>query len=278
VSSGAPGADLLAAAELTVTFSARGAREPFTAVSNVTLGLAAGESLGIVGESGAGKTTLAMCLAGLTTPTTGTVRYRGTLVSGAGTWARMPRVRGVQVVFQDPGASLNPRRRVDSLLREVLHVHHMCPPDDEGEQVRRLLAEVGLDPDIGARRPGTLSGGQQQRAAIARALAFEPEALIADEAVSSLDASVQAQILNLLSSLRAARGLAIVMVSHDTAVVRQICDRVAVMYRGEIVETGPTEAVFTAPSHDYTRALLDAVPRWERDVAGVASASTGSGP
>jgi ABC-type glutathione transport system ATPase component len=177
----------------------------------------------------------------------------------------MPRVRGAQVVFQDPGGSLNPRRSIDSLLAEVLRVHRMCPAGEISAKVGSLLAEVGLNPSVGARRAGTLSGGQQQRAAIARALAFEPEVLIADEPVSSLDASVQAQILNLLASLRETRGLAILMISHDTAVIRQLCDRVAVMNDGEIVEAGLTEEVFAAPTHEYTRTLLDAVPRWDRE-------------
>jgi ABC-type glutathione transport system ATPase component len=176
----------------------------------------------------------------------------------------MPRVHGVQVVFQDPGASLNPRRRIDSLLREVLRVHQMCPREQEAERISSLLSEVGLSADLGACRPGTLSGGQQQRAAIARALAFEPEILIADEAVSALDASVQAQILNLLASLRESRRLAIVMISHDTAVVRQLCDEVVVMYRGEVVEAGRADVVLSTPAHAYTRALLDAVPRWDQ--------------
>lgn len=267
-----PDAPLLEADAVTVSFRTRGSPEPFTAVSNATIELRASESLGVVGESGAGKTTLARCLAGLTAPTAGTIRYCGATANTAGARARMPRVRGVQVVFQDPGASLNPRRRVDSLLREVLRVHHMCEPEEEPARVTSLLAEVGLSPDVGARRPGRLSGGQQQRAAIARSLAFEPEVLIADEAVSSLDASVQAQILNLLAGLREARGLAIVMISHDTAVIRQLCDRVAVMYQGEIVETGPTETVFAAPAHPYTRRLLDAVPRPDDELTGAAIA------
>ena len=270
-------APLLEADEVTVSFRARRSPEPFTAVSKATIDLRSGESLGVVGESGAGKTTLARCLAGLTAPTAGTVRYRGVTVNAAGERARIPRVRGVQVVFQDPGASLNPRRRVDSLLREVLSVHDMCRPEQEPERVQSLLSEVGLSPEVGARRPGRLSGGQQQRAAIARSLAFEPEVLIADEAVSSLDASVQAQILNLLASLREARGLAIVMISHDTAVIRQLCDRVAVMYLGEIVESGRTDAVFANPTHPYTRQLLDAVPRWDDVVAGT-TVATGSRP
>jgi ABC-type glutathione transport system ATPase component len=248
-----------------VRFAGSGKDEQFAAVSDVSLRLAAGQSLGIVGESGAGKTTLARCLAGLRAPTEGTIRYRGVPVNAPGKPPRMPRVRGAQVVFQDPGGSLNPRRTVGSVLGEVLRVHQMCPAGEVGTRVGSLLTEVGLNPSVGARRPGTLSGGQQQRAAIARALAFEPEVLIADEAVSSLDASVQAQILNLLASLREARGLAILMISHDTAVIRQLCDRVAVMNDGEIVETGVTEDVFAAPSHDYTRTLLDAVPRWDRE-------------
>jgi ABC-type glutathione transport system ATPase component len=257
-------APLLEADAVTVSFSARGTSEPFVAVSNVTLNLSVGASLGIVGESGAGKTTLARCLAGLIAPTSGSVRYRGAVVSAPGLHVRMPRVHGVQVVFQDPGASLNPRRRIDSLLREVLRVHQMCPREQEAERISSLLSEVGLSADLGACRPGTLSGGQQQRAAIARALAFEPEILVADEAVSSLDASVQAQILNLLASLREARRLAIVMISHDTAVVRQLCDEVVVMYHGEVVEAGPADIVLRTPAHAYTRALLDAVPRWDQ--------------
>jgi len=260
---GASDAELLEAENVTVRFGATDKREPFVAVSDVSLSLAPGESLGIVGESGAGKTTLARCLAGLRAPTDGLVRYRGTPVNPRNKSPQMPRVRGAQVVFQDPGGSLNPRRSVASVLTEVLRVHRMCPSSEIDARVGSLLGEVGLNPSVGARRPGTLSGGQQQRAAIARALAFEPEVLIADEAVSSLDASVQAQILNLLANLRSSRGLAIVMISHDTAVIRQLCDRVAVMYLGELVETGLTETVFSAPKHEYTRALLDAVPRWE---------------
>ncbi|MHB8691472.1 MAG: ABC transporter ATP-binding protein [Solirubrobacteraceae bacterium] len=269
------GARLLEADGVTVSFEVRGERERFTAVREATVAVSVGESLGIVGESGAGKTTLARCLAGLRDPSEGIVRYLGVAVGGTGAAQRMPRIKGVQVVFQDPGASLNPRRRIDSLLREVLRVHRMCEPGGEDARVAGLLAEVGLSAELGARRPGTLSGGQQQRAAIARALAFEQKVLIADEAVSSLDASVQAQILNLLASLRESRGLAIVLISHDTAVVRQLCDRVAVMYNGEIVETGATESVFAAPAHEYTRALLAAVPRWEPERAG-ALASRGS--
>jgi peptide/nickel transport system ATP-binding protein/oligopeptide transport system ATP-binding protein len=265
---------LLEAEEITVTFAPRKSAQPFTAVSKASLSLAAGESLGVVGESGAGKTTLARCLAGLRQPTSGSVKHRGVVVNAADQPIQMPRVRGVQVVFQDPGASLNPRRRIDSLLREVLHVHHICPPEAETKRVAELLAEVGLPASLGERRPGTISGGQQQRAAIARALAFEPEVLIADEAVSSLDASVQAQILNLLADLRASRELAIVMVSHDTAVIRQLCDQVAVMYRGEIVESGATESVFAEAQHEYTRALLDAVPRWDLDAIAPTTTTT----
>ena len=231
------------------------------AVSDATLGLRRGECVGLAGESGSGKTTLAHCLAGTIVPTSGLVRYRGEVVSGPGFRPTVPRVHGVQIVFQDPASSLNPRLSVGSVLREVLAVHRLCEKSERGDRVVQLLAEVGLGAGVVHSRPSALSGGQQQRVAIARALAFAPEVIIADELVSALDASVQAQILNLLADLRDARSLTILLVTHDLAVVRQACDRLAVMERSKIVEMGPTDMVLDAPSHPYTQALVAAVPR-----------------
>jgi peptide/nickel transport system ATP-binding protein len=238
------------------------------AVSEVTIELRAGECLGIVGESGSGKTTLAYCLAGLSTLTGGVVRYHGAVVNELGSRSRVPRVHGVQMVYQDPLASLNPRRQVGSVLTEILRVHRLRPRKEIGDRVLELLALVGLQPEFASRRPRQLSGGQQQRVAIARALAFEPDVVIADEVVSALDASLQAQILNLLADLRSRFGLSILMITHDMAVVRQSCDRVAVMNRGTIVEVGSTDDVLDGPTHSYTKALLVAVPRLETATLG----------
>jgi peptide/nickel transport system ATP-binding protein/oligopeptide transport system ATP-binding protein len=220
-----------------------------------------GECLGLVGESGSGKTSLAHCICGLLAPSDGTVSFEGQVVSGVGAVASVPRVQGVQIVFQDPGSSLNPRRTVDSLLAEVLRVHRLCPESEVEDHVDGLLGQVGLNGDLRGRRPGTLSGGQQQRVAIARALAFSPKLMIADEAVSSLDASVQAQILNLLADLRAQRGLSIAFVTHDMGVAHQLCDRIAVMKEGVIVEEGGVERVFASPQHPYTETLINAARR-----------------
>ena len=231
-------------------------------VSEVTLEVDRGECVGLAGESGSGKTTLARCLAGMCAPTGGEVRYHGAVVNAPGMrHARVPRVRGVHMVFQDPAASLNPHRTVGSILREILAVHRLCPAAQRDESVAALLAEVGLSPDVAERRPSRLSGGQQQRVAIARALAFSPEVIIADEVVSALDASIQAQILNLLADLRDQRGLAMLLITHDLAVARQACDRLAVMRQAEVVEQGPAGVVLDRPNHPYTRALVAAVPR-----------------
>jgi ABC-type glutathione transport system ATPase component len=232
------------------------------AVSEVTLEVDRGECVGVAGESGSGKTTLARCLAGTCAPTGGEVRYHGVVVNAPGMrHARVPRVRGVHMVFQEPAASLNPHRTVGSVLREILAVHHLSPKAQRGDVVAALLAEVGLSPDLAERRPSRLSGGQQQRVAIARALAFSPEVIIADEVVSALDASIQAQILNLLADLRERRGLAMILITHDLAVVRQACDRLAVMRQAAVVEQGPAGEVLDRPCHPYTRALVAAVPR-----------------
>jgi ABC-type glutathione transport system ATPase component len=239
----------------------RGAGAHPPALEDVTVGVARGECLGLVGESGSGKTTLANCLAGLLEPTDGTVAYLGEVISAQGSTSRFPRVNGIQIVFQDPASSLNPRRTVGSVLAEIIHVHSLRNKGEVPTRVRELLGLVGLDEAIARRRPRQLSGGQQQRVAIARALAFEPRLVIADEIVSALDASVQAQILNLLADLREQLGLAIILVTHDMSVARHLCDRIAVMRVGTIVEQGPADQVLLSPQHPYTQELLRAVPR-----------------
>src|SRR2546421_5315690 len=254
------GMPLLETREVTKVFARRAGPPAPPAVSGVSLEVGHGECLGIVGESGSGKTTLASCLAGLLEPSSGCVLFRGEVVNEPGHRPRVPRVRGVQIVFQDPGSSLNPRRTVGSVLAEILRVHHLVAADEVGEGVRRLLQQVSLGSDTYGARPSRLSGGQQQRVAIARALAFNPQVIVADEIVSSLDASVQAQILNLLEGLRRRLGLSIVLITHDMAVARQLCDRLAVMRSAEIGETGPTDKVLRSPQHDYTRRLLAAAP------------------
>ncbi len=241
---------------------------PKPAVRDVSLSVAAGECLGIVGESGSGKTTLANCITGLAIPGNGEILYRGEVVNRRGEKSRLPRARGVQIVFQDPYASLNPRLTVGSVLSEILHVHKLRPKAGIRPRVEALLEEVGLRAEHAAVRPARLSGGQRQRVAIARALAFEPELIVADEIVSALDASVQAQILNLLARLRRELGLTVIVITHDVAVVRQLCERVAVMTAGRIVEVGTTDGVLDSPSHAYTNELLSAVPRLKPAVAG----------
>lgn len=249
---------LMAIEELRVSFR-RGAHR-VDALQGITLGVQRGESLGIVGESGSGKTTIARVLLGLERATSGSATFEGVAISE---WLRSRRAqfrRRVQMIFQDPFGSLNPRLAVGSALTEVLRVHHLVPRAEEGSAVAELLCSVGLDPGYADRYPHEFSGGQRQRIGIARALATRPDVLMADEPVSALDVSVQAQVLNLLKDLQRARGLTLVLIAHDLAAVRYVCDRVIVMHRGRIVEQGPSEQVLCAPSHPYTQALLAAVP------------------
>jgi peptide/nickel transport system ATP-binding protein len=238
--------------------------EPVMAVRHASLVIQRGESVGVVGESGSGKTTLGNCAVGLMPLAAGEIFYEGQLASVAGRRPAFPRVRGVQVVYQDPHSALNPRRRIGSLINEVLVVHRMVPRSKVAERCSELLDQVGLSSSIKSRRPRELSGGMCQRVAIARALAFEPRILVADEIVSALDASVQAQVLNLLVELRMRTGIAIMLITHDLAVVNQDCDRVVVMHDGEIVETGATADVLRQPRHSYTISLLEAVPHIEK--------------
>jgi oligopeptide/dipeptide ABC transporter ATP-binding protein len=231
------------------------------AVRGVSFEIRRGETLALVGESGSGKTTTARGLLRLTEPCGGSVTFDGIDVRAAKA-GELRRLRErMQIVFQDPYSSLNPRMSVSATLGEVLVVHRIGNAGKDREQrVGRLLADVGLGPEIAGRYPHELSGGQRQRVGIARALAVDPELLVLDEPVSALDVSVQAQIINLLEDLQRARGLAYLFVAHDLAVVHHTADRIAVMYLGEIVEEGPIDAVFDDPHHPYTEALLAAIP------------------
>lgn len=259
---------LLECRDISVTFrqprTARdllGGRKPLKlhALRNVSLAVQAGEILGVVGESGCGKSTLGRTIAGLQTPDSGELRWEGRELGVSGD--RKARARNIQMVFQDPYASLNPRMTLGQMLDEVLLVHDLCASVAERrERVDELLLMVGLAPQLKDRMPHAISGGQRQRVSIARALAVEPRLLIADEPVSALDASVQAQIINLLEDLRAKLGIAILFVAHDLNVVRHISDRVTVMYLGEVLESASADALFEAPHHPYTRGLLDAIP------------------
>ena len=237
--------------------SERPSAEGLLAVDGVSFAVEQGEILGIVGESGSGKSTVARCVAGFTAATSGTVRLDGVPVGRRRTSCDR---RRVQMVFQDPYSSLNPSMSLRQAIREPVAVHRLRPKDEIDARTEELMNLVGLDPDLFQARPKQLSGGQRQRASIARALAVEPDVLVADEPVSALDVSVQAVILNLLSDLRSRLGMTIVLISHDLAVVSHLCDRIAVMNRGRIVETGSTEQIFTAPTDPYTVRLLEAVP------------------
>ncbi len=258
------GAALLVVERLRKTFPVArgmlGRRVPLYAVSDASLTVTRGETLGLVGESGSGKTTLARCLVRLETPDAGRVLYDGTDVLALGGAALRAFRRRVQIVFQDPSGSLNPRMRVGTAVREPLEIHRLAHGQEAEDRVAALFAEVGLDPAYRDRFPHELSGGQRQRVGIARALAVGPELLVLDEPVSALDVSVQAQVLALLRDLQRRRGLTYVFIAHDLAVVRQMATRVAVMYLGRIVEDGPADAVLATPRHPYTVALLSAVP------------------
>ncbi|WP_406293167.1 ATP-binding cassette domain-containing protein [Embleya sp. NBC_00888] len=231
------------------------------AVDGVSLAVERSRCLGVVGESGCGKSTLAGVLVGLRTPTAGHVRYDG---QDVGARRSKDLRRRIQMVFQDPVASLNPRRRVRSVLAELIDCHDLVPDAGMNSALASLMEMVNLPPRVLDARPRELSGGQRQRVAIARALAVQPEVLVADEAVSALDVSAQATVVNLLADLRADLGLTIVFISHDLGIVRTLCDSVAVMYAGRVVEEGAAETIFTAARHPYTRALLRAAPDLHR--------------
>jgi peptide/nickel transport system ATP-binding protein len=245
-----------------------GSARTVIAVKDASFIIAENEFVALVGESGSGKSTVARLLVGLEPPTSGRILLNAEDVTDPATRKRGSDVMNVQMVFQDPQSALNPRRRVASIVTQVMEAGRRHASWEERlKRTKELLAEVGLSPDFAARLPGQLSGGQRQRVNIARALCNIPKILIADEIVSGLDVSIQAQLLNLLARLRAELGFAMLFISHDLSVVRHLCSWVLVMHRGEIVEQGATERVFTDPQHPYTRALLAAVPPDQPDAA-----------
>jgi peptide/nickel transport system ATP-binding protein len=256
------GATALAMEKLSKTYGAKGLfgrGRIVRAAENVDITVRRGETVGIVGESGSGKTTVARCVARLIEPTSGAIRIGDVDVAHLSEGRLRPHRRHVQIVFQDPYRSLNPRRTVGASITEG-PVNFGLSQADAMKRASRLMALVGLAPDALDRYPHQFSGGQRQRIAIARALAMEPTLLIADEPVSALDVSVQAQVLKLLDDVRQRFDLAVLFITHDLRVAAQICDRVAVMQRGIVVEQGPTAEVFAAPKHEYTRALFEAAP------------------
>lgn len=253
----APPAPLLEVVDLRKTYVDAAGRR-VEALRGVSLTVAPREVLGVVGESGCGKTTLGRAIMRLMEPTSGRILLDGEDFAALSGAALKRARRGVQMVFQDPFGSLNPRHKVGEIIGEPLVVHGVRPV---APRVEELLALVGLPAEARGRYPHEFSGGQRQRIAIARALALEPRLIIADEPVSALDVSIQSQIINLITDLKRRLGLSMIFISHDLSVIRHVSDRVAVMQGGLIVETGPTEEIFRAPRHDYTRTLIAAIPR-----------------
>jgi oligopeptide/dipeptide ABC transporter ATP-binding protein len=252
--------------------------EVLRAVDSVSLNIMRGETLALVGESGCGKSTFGRLLLHLEKPTGGAIRYEGVEVDLRDRRSIARLRRKIQIIFQDPYSSLNPRKTVGAALSEVLSVHNLCPAGERADCIRALLERVGLSPDMANRRPHEFSGGQRQRIGIARALAMGPEFIVADEPVSALDVSIQAQVLNLLVRLQDDLNLTYLFISHNLGVVRHVSQRVAVMYLGKIVEVAPTPTLFSAPKHPYTQALLQAIPSLDPDVRTQAAAVEGDLP
>jgi len=255
---------LLEVRHLSKTFSRRrglfGATTVVRAVDDVSFAIEKGETFGLVGESGSGKTTTGRCILRLIEPSAGEVLFDGRDVLKLSRGDLRRARRDMQIVFQDPYSSLNPRMRVSDIVEEPLVIHKLGTKAERRERVKRLFGLVGLNPDHLERYPHEFSGGQRQRIGVARALALNPSLIIADEPVSALDVSVQAQVVNLLMELQERLHLTYLFIAHDLRLVEHICSRVAVMYLGKIVETGDTAKLFAAPQHPYTRALLSAIP------------------
>jgi peptide/nickel transport system ATP-binding protein len=234
---------------------------PVRAVDDVSFEIGKGEVLGLVGESGSGKSTIGRSVLKLIQASSGEIRYAGTDLVPLSARAMRPYRRRLQIIFQDPYASLNPRRRVADTIGEALATHGLHPGSARATRVAELLSVVGLAPEHAQRFPHEFSGGQRQRIGIARALAVEPEFIVADEPVSALDVSIQAQVINLLSDLREKFGLTMLFISHDLDVVEYLCDRIVVLYLGKVMEVAPAKTLYKSPRHPYTQALLDASPR-----------------
>ena len=255
-----PGDELLEVHDLVTWFTGRRGCPPVRAVDGVSFSLRRGETLGLVGESGCGKTTLARTVVRLVEPTAGRVIFKGEDITAYGRRQLVPVRRQLQMVFQDPFSSLNPRMTAGQIVAQPLRINGRFRSSGGRARVAELLDLVGLSPRHDARFPHELSGGQRQRVGIARALALGPEVIVLDEPVSSLDVSVRAQILNLLADLRDELGVAYLFIAHDLSVVRHLCDRVAVMYLGRIVEIGGRDDIYGGATHPYTQSLLSAVP------------------
>jgi oligopeptide/dipeptide ABC transporter ATP-binding protein len=254
------------------------ARPTLKAVDGVSLAIRRGETLALVGETGSGKTTFGRLLLGLYRPSSGDILFRGTSILDRRSQAARAVRRQVQGVFQDPYSSLNPTMTVGQSLTEVLKVHRVVRRQDRGQAVAQLMRTVGLSPDQASRRPVAFSGGERQRVGIARALAVQPEVVIADEPLSALDVSIQAQVLNLMIGLQEERGLTYLFVTHDLDVARHISQRTAVLYLGRVVENAPTADIFTEPLHPYTQALVRAAPRLSTQRKAIKPALTGDLP
>ena len=254
-----------------------GRKNKVSALDGVSFNLAQGETLGIVGESGCGKSTLGRMISRLDSPTSGEIIYKGNDIAKKSLAAMRPLRKEIQFIFQDPYASLNPRRQIGAIIEEPMRIHGVSK-DERRARAHELLEKVGLDKNSYEKYPHEFSGGQRQRVVIARALTLKPELIIADEPVSALDVSIQAQVLNLFKELQDEMKLTYVFVAHDLGVVRHISDRIAVMYLGKIVELGTVEEIYNNPQHPYTKALLSANPRIDQSAQSTRQILTGDIP